>query len=175
MITVFSVSPRRRVVAGLALAAGMFIAGAVEAQERHDRGHRAQSFQTPHMVFDDRYRHSHYYPTIGYSVSVLPPGHLSIGVSNRRFFFHGGVWFAPAQSGFVVVRPPLGAVVPALPPAYTSVWVAGAPYYYANETYSIEAPGGYAVTGLLSLRGPVRRGMAQRARDAARRALRQRQ
>lgn len=140
----------RRAAAGvmaLALAAGMFIACAAWGQARHEGGRREaqERFRTPHMFFDDRYRHGHYYPVVGYQVGALPPGYLSIGFGPRRFFFHGGVWFQPAPSGFVVVRPPIGVVVPVLPPAYTTVWGTGVPYYYANDVYYVEAPGGYSV------------------------------
>ena len=132
---------------GFALAAGLFVACAAWGQERHDgRGREMrQPYRTPHVFFDDRYRHGHYYPVVGYGVVALPPGYLSIGFGNRRFFFQGGVWFQQATSGFVVIRPPLGVVVPVLPSAYTMVWVAGAPYYYANDIYYVEAPSGYAV------------------------------
>ena len=47
----------------------------------------------------------------------------------------GGVWYAPAAAGFVVVRPPVGLAVSILPPGYSTVWIAGTPYYYANEVY----------------------------------------
>jgi Family of unknown function (DUF6515) len=132
---------------GLALVAGIFVACAAWGQERHDGHGRAvhEPYRTPHMFFDNRYGHGHYYPVVGYSVRALPPGYLSIGFGNRRFFFHGGVWFQPAVGGFVVVRPPVGVVVPVLPLAYATVWVGGAPYYYANNEYYVEAPGGYAV------------------------------
>ena len=132
---------------GLALAAGIFTACAAWGQERHERGRPEvrERYRTPHLVFDDRYRHGHYYPVPGYQVRALPPGYLSVGFGNRRFFFQGGVWFQPAAGSFVVVRPPIGMVVPVLPPAYSTVWGAGVPYYYANDVYYVEAPGGYAV------------------------------
>jgi hypothetical protein len=118
----------------------------VQAQERRgarERDH--ERYRTPHWVFDDRYHHGHYYPSVGYSISVLPAGNIAISFRSGRFFFQSGVWYQPAPSGYVVVRPPVGIVVPVLPPAYSTVWMAGAPYYYANDTYYIQAPGGYAV------------------------------
>jgi hypothetical protein len=129
---------------GVALIVGVMVACPAHAQDRRHR-EAGEQFRTPHMVFDNRYRHGHYYPAVGYSVGVLPPGYLSVGFGNRRLFFHGGVWFRPAAAGYVVVRPPFGVVVPVLPPAYSTVWMAGAPYYYANDVYYVEAPGGYAV------------------------------
>jgi hypothetical protein len=97
------------------------------------------------MVFDDRYHHGHYYPAIGYSVTVLPPGYVSLRFGPRRMFFQGGVWFEARGPGFVVVSPPVGVVVPVLPPAYATVWVGGVPYYYANNVYYTQGPGGYMV------------------------------
>ena len=128
-----------------ALALALLAAGPVHAQDRRQR-QVGEPFRTPHMVYDNRYRQRHYYPAPGYSLGALPPGYLSLGLRNRRYFFQGGVWFAPAASGYVVVRPPAGVVVPVLPPAYATVWIAGRPYYYANDVYYVEAPNGYAVT-----------------------------
>jgi hypothetical protein len=98
------------------------------------------------MVFDNRYQHGHYYPAIGYSVNVLPPGYLSLRFGPRRLYFHGGVWWEPRGPGFVVVRPPFGVVIPVLPPAYTTVWYGGVPYYYADDVYYTQGPGGYVVS-----------------------------
>jgi len=140
--------PARIAAAGIAsIALALALAGNAHADEHRARRHEAgEPYRAPHWIYDDRYHHSHYYPAIGYSVAVLPPGYLSVGFGNRRFFFQGGVWFAPAAGGFAVVRPPVGIVVPTLPPAYTTVWIAGASYYYANDIYYVAAPGGYAVT-----------------------------
>jgi hypothetical protein len=110
------------------------------------REHERERYHTPHWVFDDRFHHNHYYPTLGYSVSVLPAGNVALTFrGGGRYFFNSGVWYQPAGPGYVVVRPPVGIVVPVLPPAYSTVWVAGAPYYYANDIYYTQTPGGYAV------------------------------
>lgn len=104
-------------------------------------------YRSPHWTYDDRYHHRHYYPAIGYSVAVLPAGHVAVSFGGAHLYFHSGVWFRAAGPSFVVVRPPIGVVVPLLPPAYTVVYARGAPYYYANETYYSAVPGGagYAV------------------------------
>jgi hypothetical protein len=131
----------------LVLAACSLAATGAQAQERHDRrGHEAgRPYRTPHMVFDNRYHHGHYYPAPGYAVTALPPGYAIVRFHDRRFFFHGGVWYQPSGPGYVVVRPPAGIIVPVLPPAYSTVLVGGIPYYYANEVYYVTAPGGYTV------------------------------
>jgi hypothetical protein len=139
--------PARLAAAGIvALSLGLLLTGTANAQERRERRHEmGEPYRAPHWIYDDRYHHSHYYPAIGYSVATLPPGYITLGFGNRRFFFHGGVWFAPSTGGFAVVRPPVGVIVPTLPPAYTAVWIAGVPYYYANDIYYTAAPGGYVV------------------------------
>ena len=131
------------------MAVAMVLLGTFGAVPALSQQHRAVSeherYQTPHWVFDDRYHHGHYYPSVGYSMAVLPAGNIAISFGGGRFFFRSGVWFQPARSGYVVVRPPVGIVVPVLPPAYTIVWAGGVPYYYANEVYYAQAPGGYVV------------------------------
>jgi hypothetical protein len=130
----------------VALTIGLMLTGTAKAEEHRARRHEiGEPYRAPHWIYDDRYHHSHYYPAIGYSVAALPPGYLTLNFSNRRFFFQGGVWFAPSAVGFAIVRPPVGIIVPVLPPGYTTVWIAGVPYYYANDIYYAAAPGGYAV------------------------------
>jgi len=107
--------------------------------------HATPRFASPHWVFDARYNHRHYYPSIGYSVGVLPSTRVAVTFRGRHLFFDAGVWFAPARTGYVVVAPPIGAVIPVPPPAYTTVIVNGVTYYYANDAYYVPASGGYAV------------------------------
>src|ERR1700733_10755610 len=84
---------------------------------------------------DARFGHNHYYPSRGYAVRDLPRDRIIINGPRGRFFYSGGIWYAPGPSGYVVVGAPIGLFVPVLPPYYTTVWVGGAPYYYANDTY----------------------------------------
>ena len=64
-----------------------------------------------------------------------------------RYYFNGGIWYAPRGPGFVVVRPPLGLVISVLPPFYSTLWFGGVPYYYADNVYYSWQPdeNGYAV------------------------------
>lgn len=130
-----------------AVAAVALDTGSADAQERRERREpeRAEThgrFHSPHWVFDERYGHRHYYPSVGYAVPGLPAGNIAVTFGRGRFFFSAGVWFQAAGAGFVVVRPPAGIVVPVLPPAYTVVWSGGVPYYYANDVYYAAAPAG---------------------------------
>jgi hypothetical protein len=134
------------IVAALVVTAAPFFTAPAHADEHHDRWeHERERYHTRHWVLDERFRHNHYYPSVGYSVAVLPAGNFAVTFRGSRFFFHSGVWFRPAGPSYVVVRPPVGIVIPVLPSAYTPVWVGGVPYYYANDIYYTQTPGGYAV------------------------------
>jgi hypothetical protein len=99
------------------------------------------------QVLDSRYNHGRYYPPFGTVRPVLPEGYRPYYRGGDRFFFSGGIWYAPSGPGFVVVRPPAGLVISVLPPYYSTVWFGGIPYYYAdNVYYSWQADqNGYAV------------------------------
>jgi hypothetical protein len=127
-----------------ATALGASFAQAQPRGREHERREH-ERFHTPHWVFDSRFHHDHYYPEVGYSLTVLPAGNLAITFRGGRYFFHSGVWYQPVPAGYIVVHPPRGVVVPVLPPAYTTVVIAGVPYYYANDVYYVQGPGGYVV------------------------------
>ncbi len=128
---------QRLALAGATIA---LLAGAAQAQpgpqqRKEERARPAPVFRTPHIQFDALHRHNHYYPVPGYAVPTLPVGSLSIRFSNTNFFFHGGVWYRPVGTRFVVVLPPIGIYVSILPPAYTTLWIGSSIYYYANGVY----------------------------------------
>jgi len=115
-------------------------------EERRVEERREERFASPHWVYDARYNHGHYYPSVGYSLLTLPGTRLAVNFGARHLFFNAGVWFEPVRTGgYVVVPAPLGAVVPVLPPAYATVPVPGGTYYYANETYYAPTRGGFVV------------------------------
>ncbi|HWZ62074.1 MAG TPA: DUF6515 family protein [Steroidobacteraceae bacterium] len=120
-----------RVAACAALiAAGMLALPGAQAQ---DRGFRPGGRAPEHM--DPRFAHNHYYPNRGAYIGALPGRPFIVNRPGGRFFYSGGVWYAPYGPRFVVVAAPLGVFVPVLPPYYTTVWFGGMPYYYANDTY----------------------------------------
>lgn len=84
---------------------------------------------------DPRHHHDRFYPSRGLIVDRLPPGHIVVPYRSERYHFHGGVWYRPSGSRFVVVAPPIGLSVSILPPFYTTLWVGGAPYFYADGVY----------------------------------------
>jgi hypothetical protein len=83
--------------------------------------------------FDAHYAHNHYYTNRGVYMGSLPGRPYPVG--GGRYYYSGGVWYAPRGPGFVVVGAPIGFFVPVLPPFYTTLWFGGIPYYYANDTY----------------------------------------
>jgi hypothetical protein len=100
------------------------------------------------QVFDARYNHGRYYPAVGTLRPDLPVGYHPYFHGSDRFFFAGGVWYAPRGPGFAVVAPPVGLVIGVLPAYYSTVWFAGVPYYYADNVYYTQAPdqSGYVVS-----------------------------
>ena len=134
-------------VGAAALAGSLLAVSAAQAEPRHEapRGREPARYSTPHWVFDNRYHHDHYYPSVGYRVNVLPPGNITINFRGGAFWFRSGVWYRHVGPHYVVVRPPIGIVVPVLPPAYSIVYFGGAPYYYADDIYYVQQPTGYEV------------------------------
>jgi Family of unknown function (DUF6515) len=131
----------RRIAVALLAILGLWTFDAHAQRREHER----ERFHSDHWVYDDRFHHNHYYPVLGYSMPVLPPGAFAVTFRGGRYWYHSGVWFVPAGPGYVVARPPVGILVPALPPWATVVYVGGVPYYYANDVYYVAQPDGYAV------------------------------
>jgi hypothetical protein len=130
---------------GLALLAVLALGAAqAQADEHHGRDER-HGGRGEH--FDNRYRHDHYYPSRGAYVRALPDRAVALYRGGGRYFYSGGVWYAPRGPRFIVVAAPVGIFVPLLPPFYTTLWVGGLPYYYANDTYYVwrGEQGGYEV------------------------------
>jgi hypothetical protein len=149
---------RRRIsLLGLSLMMGAQMLTAAHAADEHD--HPRPERAAPHpaaarpdaprgQVFDARYNHGRYYPAVGTIRPDLPAGYHPYFHGSDRFFFAGGVWYAPRGPGFAVVVPPVGLVIGVLPAYYSTVWFNGVPYYYADNVYYTQAPdqSGYVVT-----------------------------
>jgi len=86
-------------------------------------------------------------PAVAAMCARCPADLSSSSAGGGRYFYSGGVWYAPYGPRFVVVGAPIGVFVPVLPPFYTTVWIGGFPYYYANDTYYAwhDAENGYEV------------------------------
>jgi hypothetical protein len=121
-------------------------AAAPRAPEGHGAAERP-ALDGRGQVLDQRYNHGHYYPPLGSARTSLPGEYRPYFHGHDRYYFNGGVWYAPRGAGFVVVLPPPGLVVSVLPPYYSTVWIGGIPYYYADNVYYTWQPeqNGYAV------------------------------
>jgi hypothetical protein len=133
----------------LAVAADEHDRGRPEARPAAPRAGAAArgSFDGRGQVLDSRYNHGRYYPPVGTVRASLPDGYRPYYHGGSRFYFSGGIWYAPRGPGFVVVVPPPGLVISVLPPYYSTVWLGGVPYYYADNVYYTWQPdqNGYAV------------------------------
>jgi hypothetical protein len=119
----------------------------VRPNVRGPGGAARPTFDGRGQVLDSRYNHGRYYPPIGTMRPNLPPTYRPYYRGGERFYFDGGVWYAPRGPGFVIVRPPRGLVISVLPPYYSTVWFGGVPYYYADNVYYMAQPdqSGYSV------------------------------
>jgi hypothetical protein len=117
----------------------------VASAQMPDHGYRPGGRAPEHM--DARFAHNHYYPNRGAYVAGLPGRPYAFERPGGRFFYSGGVWYAPYGPRFVVVGAPVGVFVPVLPPFYNTIWFGGVPYYYANDTYYVwsQEQSGYEV------------------------------
>src|SRR5258708_7511317 len=108
--------PARAAAAFLAVVVCISSAYSQERRGGERREIQRERFHTEHWVFDQRFNHNHYYPQFGYSVPVVPAGHIALTFRGNPFFFHSGVWYRRGGPGFVVVMPPAALILPALPP-----------------------------------------------------------
>ena len=110
-------------------------------------GEGRPAFDGRGQVLDQRYNHGRYYPPVGTVRPSLPGDYRPYYRGRDRYYFNGGIWYAPRGPGFVVVTPPPGLVISVLPPYYSTVWIGGNPYYYADNVYYTWQPdqNGYAV------------------------------
>lgn len=91
------------------------------------------------------------------TVAVAPRGAVVITRGGISYRYHEGIFYRPATSGFVVVRPVVGVRVRVLPPARRRVIVMNQAYFYYYGTFYkpvgdeyevIDAPEGALVDAL---------------------------
>ncbi|AMX01420.1 DUF6515 family protein [Microbulbifer thermotolerans] len=83
------------------------------------------------------HKHRHWGPriSIGFVAPILPTGFVTLNVGGLPYYYHGGYFYRPAPTGYVVVSAPLGAAVTALPASAVRVEIGGAIYYRHANTY----------------------------------------
>lgn len=72
---------------------------------------------------------------IGFTVPILPAGFVNLAVGGVPYYYHGGYYYRPAPSGYVVVNAPLGAAVLTLPASAVQVQIGGFTYYQYGSSY----------------------------------------
>ena len=73
--------------------------------------------------------------SVGFVAPVLPLGFISLAVGGNPYYYHGGYFYRPAPTGYVVVSAPLGAAVVSLPGSAVRVEIGGAIYYQYADVY----------------------------------------
>lgn len=132
-------------------AALLLFAASVPAIAQPDRGSPGERRAAPQRApstrwLDNAHNHSRYYPSTGVRMQALPARMPPLVWGGASYWFWSGVWYRPAASGYVVVRPPYGIVVGDLPAFRTVVVIGGLTYLYLNGVYYRErSEGGYEV------------------------------
>jgi hypothetical protein len=94
--------------------------------------------------YSPRYHHRHRWHdprdrgpriALGFVAPALPFGHISLAVGGSPYYYHGGYFYRPAPTGYVVVSAPLGAAVASLPGGAVRVEIGGAIYYQYADAY----------------------------------------
>lgn len=79
-------------------------------------------------------------------VRHLPRDSRIVVHSGVRYSYHGGLYYRPYGTQYVVVRPPVGLVIGVLPVGYTRVVIGKVSYFYSGGVYYLQkAPGKYVV------------------------------
>ncbi|MFV8783378.1 DUF6515 family protein [Microbulbifer sp. SA54] len=92
----------------------------------HGYGHR-------HGYWGPRFRGPRF--GIGFTVPILPAGYINMAVAGNPYYYHGGYYYRPAPTGYVVVSAPLGASVVTLPASAIQVQIGGFTYYQYGDAY----------------------------------------
>jgi hypothetical protein len=103
-----------------------------------------------------RYAHL---PRWGAVVATVPTAAVLIKTQRNPYYFWNGVYYAPRNGSYVIVRPTPGIRIRALPAGYRRVMVGPRPYYYyygtfytkmdnADEYETVEPPAGAIVDSL---------------------------
>jgi hypothetical protein len=68
----------------------------------------------------------------------LPKSAKIISFGGENYFYHEGIFYKKALSGYLVVSAPIGAFILSLPIGYKTVIVNETPYYVYNDTYYVK-------------------------------------
>ncbi len=71
----------------------------------------------------------------GHTIRVLPKTHTRIFIRKKHYYYHSGLFYRSATSGYVVIRAPIGAHIHTLPRGFVRFYIGGIPYFYVNYIY----------------------------------------
>ncbi len=84
-------------------------------------------------------------PRLRTRVAVVPPQAIVIAHKRTSYRFHGGIFYKPVGSAFIVVTPPVGIRVNVLPESRRLMVVRGISYFYYYGTFYARSGSGYKV------------------------------
>ena len=82
----------------------------------------------------------------GFFAAALSADAFMFYIANQQYYYDDGVYYAPSNSGYTAVAPPIGAVVTYLPAGYMTVTGGdGNTYYYYGGAFYISQGGSFRV------------------------------
>ncbi|NNF16412.1 MAG: hypothetical protein HKN70_06670 [Gammaproteobacteria bacterium] len=120
------------------IALSMSSIGVSAAPAQQHKEHRAQPTQKAGTVKNrgnvERRRVTYFHP-VGHRVTALPKRYTRVTVGRKDYFYHGGHFYRPNRSAYMIVAAPFGARVRSLPAGYVSFGIGTRRYFYVNTTF----------------------------------------
>jgi hypothetical protein len=101
-----------------------------------------------HRDVDVDFHHPHFWSDFGFHrhVSVLPSSFLTLNIRGAPYYYSGGIYYQPGDTGgYVEVYPPAGAAIPQPPEGSIQIYAGGQTYYYAGGAFYVQQPDGQFV------------------------------
>ena len=78
-------------------------------------------------------------PRWGTVVATYPAAAVLVRFGGSPFYFYNGIYYAPRQNSYVIVRPVRGVRIRTLPVGYRRILVGPRPYFYYYGTFYVQA------------------------------------
>ena len=116
-----------------------------QSQAQH-RGRGAVVTRPAHHVVA-RQAHVHYsgMPRWGTTIHAVPHGAVSLRYRRNPYYYHEGIYYAPRNGGYAIVRPSWGLRINVLPMGYRTIALGPRNFYYYYGTYYQPSGNGYVV------------------------------
>lgn len=87
-------------------------------------------------IYQSSYVYSHFGPSFGFRINVLPFGYNPFYIGNNPFYYYEGIYYRPyINGGYEVTAPPLGAVIKHLPSGVKVTIINGQKYFELGGTF----------------------------------------